>query len=253
MALAPGARRGQSDGGRRSDAGITLVEAVIGALILVVVSAVAISALISGNKVLSQGMSRTAVDENAQRLMNRIVEDLRQTGPSANTDILNDDDDSDLTLLPGTTATDISFRPTLRWDSVTQRTGWKGFVRYRFTIAGAPVYTVAETQNGQDDNGNGLVDEGFVERFDEATNRWEVIAADVLSLSIPNPDGSWAVASPLGPIVILVGGTRSPGFYFSRGVAPFDDQLEVTVTTAGRLEDGQIYFRQITEIVLLRN
>jgi len=194
--MMPESGPGEARFGRESEAGITLVEAVIGAVILGVVSGVAISALLSGNKVLSQGMSRTAVDETAARLMNRIVEDLRQTGPSANTDVAPDDDDSDLSLAPGASATDISFRPTLRWNSVTQRTGWKGFVRYRFTIAGPPVYAVGETQNGRDDNGNGLVDEGYVERFDEARNAWEVVAADVLNLSLPNADGTWTARSP---------------------------------------------------------
>jgi len=60
-------------------------------------------------------------------------------------------------------------------------------------------------------------------------------------------------AVALDPIVVLAGGVKSPGFYFARGFAPFDDQVEVTVTIAGRLEDGSIYFRQISEIVLLRN
>jgi type II secretory pathway pseudopilin PulG len=249
---------------RTNQAGRTLLEVVFAAAVIAVAMGVAVLALLTGQRTFVESMRRTAVDEEAARVMALIVADLRQTGPSGSneinssaTDTDDDDDDSDMDLQPGAAASSVKFRPAKAWDATNLRTDWGTFVTYTWSKAATPTYKLGETINGVDDNGNGLVDEGFITKTytDPSTNQvvTKVVAVDVLADSMPNADGSWTTISSSTPTTIRSDGLASHGFRFERGTSPSDDQVLVIVTVAAQLSDRTICTRQLREVVLLRD
>jgi prepilin-type N-terminal cleavage/methylation domain-containing protein len=237
---------------RRGEAGLTLLETLVAAVIMGIVASIAVMALLEGNKALGESSTRTTVDATAASLMNRIVADLRQTGPDVNSQGIVTG--SSLSLAKGANATTISFRKEDHYDQNAQAIVWGPLVTYSFVPAGPPVYPAAELDaNGIDDNGNGLVDEGYVTRSEGGSSAI-AIATNVLCSSIPNIDGITWTTTPVGAVAMSLLGSSmySQGFRFERGVSPYVDQITVTVTVGGVLPDGTVYTRQLREIVCLR-
>jgi len=232
--------------GGGSEAGFTLLEVMIASIILGLVTGVAMFALIGGNQTLSEGMSRARVDTSVERMMAMITEDLREGGLST------------LSLAAGSSATTISFQKVTGFNgNGNQAPSYGPTITYAWSLAGAPAYAVPEAQNGVDDNGNGLVDEGMLSRT-EGSSGARVVATDLLSQSMPLSDGTWTTAGAIGlGTIILVNplfpGETSQGFLFTRAASPNDAKITITITAAGRLPDKTIYARQMTESVLVRN
>lgn len=266
---------------RSSSGGFTVVEVVIVTAIFSLILAVAVNALTQSNKSLSQGVLRTSVDDTASRIMTEIVGELRQVSPSndaaENTD---DDDDSDLSLAPGAGGSAIRFRKAGAWNDTKSipagppnDTNWSAFtVTWGFQRAATTNgYKVGESPNGLDENGNGLRDEGVMLRS-ETTVPATVTrkGADLLLETFPdyadantvddNANGivdetgdKWIRHLTVLDIAMPFGTMKSRGCWFERGASPRDDQIIVTITAAGKLEDSSIYVRQLRETVLLRN
>jgi hypothetical protein len=245
--------------------GFTLLEVIMAATIMTFVVGVGVFALIQGNRIFSQGMKRTAIDEAAGMLMNKIITDLRQAGAS---NVFSDS----TALIPFPTGTanalsTITVKKAIGWDENNSVALFSQPITWAWNIAaltgpnGQLLYKSVELPDGQDNNGNGLVDEGYVTRTDKnqpSGEQTQIIAVDVLSGYLPNLNGTWTQV-PLTTAVgtVLAGNTnllQVYGFRFERTSSPYmSDEIIVTIALAGQLEDGSIYARQIVEHVLLRN
>ncbi|MCC6407055.1 MAG: prepilin-type N-terminal cleavage/methylation domain-containing protein [Planctomycetes bacterium] len=129
----------------RPRGGFTLLELSIASVVLLIVLGAMVRALTSGSSAFEEGTSVAEADANAQRLLDRIADELRDADFS--------------TFAPAATAPFGS-------DSLTfnRGRGWAaGALVHGPTQILRSVIDTGELDNGVDDNGNGLIDERRVE------------------------------------------------------------------------------------------
>lgn len=125
----------------RPRGGFTLLELSIASVVLLIVLGAMVRALTSGSSAFEEGTSVAEADANAQRLLDRIADELRDADFS--------------TFAPPATAPFGS-------DSLTfnRGRGWAaGALVHGPTQILRSVIDTGELDNGVDDNGNGLIDE----------------------------------------------------------------------------------------------
>ncbi len=140
------ARRAAGEGG------FTLLEILIATVILTVVIGIAMSVMISSTRLEEIGSISSSLEGQSMRLLEEIAADLRQA------------DQTTLTLTTTNMSSNLSFRRITGYNSITQTAYRKTNpivyqVIYEGTGGSRP-----ETNNGVDDNKNGLVDEGYVQK-----------------------------------------------------------------------------------------
>lgn len=171
--------------------GFSLLEVMIAAAVLMVIMAAVFAVLSTGQDLYHTGVTAGDLDSQARMVLDRIVDHVRETGPSAFLDVDQLPDVAvplDLAQSPFHYS-DIAFRknigynhPNITWSpTVTvilyEWTGWTGIImevpngviglpeedqQYStLTVWGAEFLEGEEVDpnNGIDDNGNGLVDE----------------------------------------------------------------------------------------------
>lgn len=126
-------------------AGFTLIELSIASLVLIVVLGAMVTALTSGTAVYQEGSDVATVDANAQRLLDRIADELRDADLSSVTPAA---------LAPFGSNT-LTFARGRGYAAGALVTGPTEILR--------SVLDSGELDNGVDDNGNGLIDEQRVE------------------------------------------------------------------------------------------
>lgn len=147
------------------NSGLSLTELMIALAVLSIVMGGIVTASLSGQGVYRRGIANVELESRVNRAIERIVRDLS----SANSGALNppaaDGDDS------------LEFqRPA---DSIDGAIVWGPVTRYAFELMRG------ELDNGLDDNGNGLVDEGSLVRVEDpggANERRLVIVNNVSRL-----------------------------------------------------------------------
>jgi prepilin-type N-terminal cleavage/methylation domain-containing protein len=129
----------------RARAGFSLLELSLAVAILLVALGAMTRVLQSGSTAFQEGADHAVLDGNAQRLLDRIVAELRDADAT--------------TLVPAATAplgaSTLSFNRCLGWSAGAKTLGPTETLRIALDAG--------ELDNGLDDNGNGLADEQRIE------------------------------------------------------------------------------------------
>ncbi len=158
------------------DLGITLLEVIIaaGLMTLVIGNSLVLSSDVE--KHLSNNVIRLTVDDTCNRVVNRVSEQLRQVYPdSVNPTVLDD-------------SAALTFRKVTGYSGGTVQLG----PEHGFEFQPAP----GESDNGQDDNGDGRIDEGVLVYTEDGTSI--VIAENVLGLGFTSANGGISFSFGVG-------------------------------------------------------
>lgn len=132
---------------RSHESGLSLTELMIALGVLSMVMGGIVTASLSGQGAYQRGISNTDLETRVNRAMERIVRDLSSANSGALSPPAADGDDH------------LEFqRPA---DSIDGHIVWGPVTRYAFELMSG------ELDNGLDDNGNGLVDEGSLVRIED--------------------------------------------------------------------------------------
>ncbi|HLF92766.1 MAG TPA: prepilin-type N-terminal cleavage/methylation domain-containing protein [Planctomycetota bacterium] len=145
--------RGTKAGRRR--AGLSLVEVLIASGILSVLVAIVYLVLQRSTDTYANEAVHLSLDERARETLTEIGRDLREAGSATMRT-----GDPPVPLVPGQPYADLRFGTISGFDPTRREAQFSNAVRYRWRSA------LGEIVNGQDDNGDGRADEGYVERTD---------------------------------------------------------------------------------------
>lgn len=214
--------------GRSKRRGHSLLEMLIAVVILVAVVGVPGMILSSSSRAFGTSTSTTDLDLSARRALDRIAERLTASGLSG----LVEPDPA----IPGVPLTSVTFRPLLGLN--VDEPIWGPEERIELQMA------PGEVLNGQDSNGNGLVDDGRIVWFPDASNTGR------------------AVVLCTGVARTLPGETLGNGMD-DNGNGLVDERGLVILFEAGRVElilaverrdtQGRVYQQVVTRSVALRN
>ncbi len=175
--------------------GFTLLEVIVasGLLALVMGNAVVLSLNVEDH--LSHDVIRLTVDETCNRVVNRVSEQLRQAYPSSVDPTVLDD------------SATLTFRKVTGYSGGTVQLG----PEHGFEFQPA----TGESDNGQDDNGDGRIDEGVLVYTEDGTST--VIAENVLGLGFTSAAGGISFSFGVGLVdrdgnVVQKAWTRQLGF-----------------------------------------
>jgi len=144
--------------------GFTILEMVFAIGLLAVAATLSIFAMIGSYQISSRTLVRTELQEEVRALADRIVRDLRFSSVSC--DAWNFPD-----LEP---VTSFSFSQCTGFDPTTAFRTWGDVITYQLSLA------PGETENGIDDNGDGLVDESAL-YYTRGSQPAVIIASNLVS------------------------------------------------------------------------
>lgn len=158
---------------RSKQAGFTLTETLVSATLMTLVMGGMVLATQRGLGLFEQSTANSDINSRAARACYRILEDLRPAGTGSVFPDLTSPVGGPVTWSPT-----LDFRKADQWQAGA--TVWGPVFRIGFELA------PGELDNGVDDNGNGLIDEGVVVRTENlgaADQRRTVLVNDVRELA----------------------------------------------------------------------
>ncbi len=173
--------------------GFTLLEVAVAATILFVVMSMAYLLLFASSNEYANQTVHLALDERARDVLADMVRELQnaQDPPTPESPLQPSDPGYD----PGKPfCTELAFRTISRFDYASRAPVFGNQVRYRWILESG------ETANGMDDNGNGLVDEGAIEKTETLEGRpavRSVICRDVACKGLRFLPGNGSVSITL--------------------------------------------------------
>lgn len=138
---------------KRPPNGFSLLEVMVAAAILTFVVALIYAALFSAGDTYANDSVHLALDERGREVLNQMVRELREAGVSTFVS-----GSPPAAIVAGTPYADVSFGRHSGLNLTTKQVEFGHTVRYRWVL------DPAEIANGKDDNANGLVDEGLIEK-----------------------------------------------------------------------------------------
>jgi type II secretory pathway pseudopilin PulG len=154
--------------------GFTLIEVVVVAGCLVVMILAIGATILASQDNYAAGMTLSSLQNHAQSVMDKIAKEVRQSGP--------------LTFFPVPSNTDnLTFQKSVGYSGGAVQ--WGNAITYAFQ------YETGENDDGVDNNGNGLIDEGIIVRTENGQNitiaRWVreggflfFLSGDVLTIQL---------------------------------------------------------------------
>ena len=136
----------------------TLVEVTVAAAIFLIILLVAFTIVDRGVKYYYTTSAVGSLQEAARKALDRMATDLRGTGLSIITDSL------DQPLVEGVAYQEIHLRRNPGYENTEIPWEEGEAIIYRFE------YEAAETDNGTDDDGDGLIDEGILVRVEDSSS-----------------------------------------------------------------------------------
>lgn len=189
--------------------GLTLLEVIFASAIMSTIAVMVFLILHRSTDTYSNQSMHLALDERGREILAEIARDLREGGRdtfSSGT--------PPVAIVEGQPYGDLRFGVNSGYDMTGRRILFTRVVRYRFVL------DAGESANGMDDDGDGLADEGFVERTDRH-----------------------------GRTTRLCGDVRSPGLAF----VVTDRLVKVTLVLERRDPKGTLIRRDAVTSVELRN
>jgi len=138
-----------------SRAGLTLLEVIIASTIMSVLVLMVYLILHRSTDTYGNESLRLSLDQRSRDVLAEIARDLREAGSTTLTT-----GDPPTSVVEGTSYNDLRFGVNSGYDLANRKVLFTRIVRYRWRM------DPDEAANGKDDNANGLIDEGYIEKRD---------------------------------------------------------------------------------------
>lgn len=135
--------------------GLTLLEVLVASVIMSALAAIVFLVLQRSTDTYSNESVHLSLEEQGREVLAQIARDLRDSSAATMTT-----GDVPVPVTEGSKYNDLRFQVNTGYDLDLREVQYARTVRYRWRMA------ADEVANGLDDNGNGLADEGYIEKSD---------------------------------------------------------------------------------------